>query len=35
MGPLATAQKVTEERLNALTNIMEKHITGPDHPARP
>jgi hypothetical protein len=34
MKDLATAQKGTDERLNALINIMERHITGPDHPAR-
>ena len=35
MKDLATTQKVTGERLNALINVMEKHITGPDHAARP
>jgi hypothetical protein len=34
MKDLVTAQKGTDERLNALINIMERHITGPDHPAR-
>jgi len=35
MIELAAAQKATEERLNALINVMEQHITGPDHAARP
>jgi prophage DNA circulation protein len=35
MKDLATTQKVTGERLNALINVMEKHFTGPDHAARP
>jgi uncharacterized protein YoxC len=35
MKDLATAQKVTEEHLSALINIMERHITGPGHPAVP
>ncbi len=35
MMELAAAQKATDERLNALINIVERHITGPDHPARP
>jgi len=35
MKDLATTQQVTGERLNALINVMEKHITGPDHAARP
>jgi hypothetical protein len=35
MIELAGAQKATEERLNALINVMEQHITGPDHAARP
>jgi hypothetical protein len=32
---LAEAQKTTDDRLNALINVTEKHITGPDHAARP
>ena len=32
---LAKAQKTTDERLNALINVVEKHITGPDHAPRP
>ncbi len=35
MMELATAQKTTEERLNALINVVERHITGPDHAPRP
>jgi len=35
MMELAAAQKSTEERLNALINVLERHITGPDHAARP
>jgi len=35
MMELAAAQKATEERLNALISVMEQHITGPDHAARP
>lgn len=31
MAELAEAQKATGERLNALINIVERHITGPDH----
>jgi hypothetical protein len=32
---LAEAQKTTDERLNALINVVERHITGPDHAPRP
>jgi len=32
---LAEAQKTTDERLNALISVVERHITGPDHAARP
>jgi hypothetical protein len=28
-------QKATEEGLNALINVLERHITGPDHAVRP
>ena len=35
MMELATAQKTTDERLNALINVLERHITGPDHAPRP
>jgi FtsZ-binding cell division protein ZapB len=35
MADLAEAQKASDERLNALINVVEKHITGPDHAARP
>ncbi len=28
---LTDAQKGTDERLNALINMFERHITGPDH----
>ena len=31
---LAEAQKTTDGWLNALINVMEKHITGPDHAPR-
>jgi prefoldin subunit 5 len=31
---LAKAQKATDERLNVLINVVEKHITGPDHGRR-
>ena len=32
---LAEAQKISDERLNALISVLERHITGPDHAARP
>lgn len=32
---LATAQKEGEERLNSLINVVERHLTGPDHGLRP
>lgn len=32
---LAEAQKATDERLRALINVVERHITGPDHEAPP
>ena len=35
INDLTAAQKGTDERLNVLINIMERHITGPDHTARP
>jgi len=35
INDLTAAQKGTDERLNVLINIMERHITGPDHPVRP
>ena len=35
MAELAEAQKATDERLNALISVVERHITGPDHAARP
>jgi hypothetical protein len=35
MMELAEAQKTTDERLNALISVVERHITGPDHAARP
>jgi uncharacterized protein YoxC len=35
MIELAGAQKATEVRLNALINVLERHITGPDHAVRP
>jgi hypothetical protein len=35
MIELAEAQKSTDERLNALISVVERHITGPDHPPRP
>jgi len=35
MVELATAQKTTEESLNAFINVIERRITGPDHAARP
>jgi len=35
MMELTEAQKTTDERLNALISIMERHISGPDHAARP
>ena len=35
MIELAAAQKATDERLNALISVLERHITGPDHAARP
>ncbi len=35
MIELAEAQKTTDERLNALISVVERHITGPDHAARP
>jgi len=35
LAKLAEAQRATDERLNALIGIVERHITGPDHPARP
>ncbi len=31
---LAKAQKATDERMNVLINVVEKHITGPDHGRR-
>ena len=31
---LTAVQKGTDERLNVLINIMERHITGPDHLAQ-
>jgi type II secretory pathway component PulM len=34
IGELTSAQKRTDERLNALISVVERHITGPDHPAR-
>lgn len=35
MMELATAQKTSDERLNALISVVERHITGPDHAPRP
>jgi septal ring factor EnvC (AmiA/AmiB activator) len=35
LARLADAQKTTDERLNALISVVERHITGPDHVARP
>jgi chromosome segregation ATPase len=35
LSKLADAQKTTDERLNALISVVERHITGPDHVARP
>jgi len=35
MMELAEVQKTTGERLNALISVVERHITGPDHAARP
>ena len=35
MLELAEAQKTTDERLNALISVVERHITGPDHAPRP
>jgi hypothetical protein len=32
---LAASQKTTDDRLNALIYVVERHITGPDHTARP
>ncbi len=32
---LSQAQKSTDERLNALISVVEKHITGPDHGRKP
>jgi hypothetical protein len=34
MLELAEAQKITDERLNALISVVEPHITGPDHAPR-
>ena len=31
---LAEAQATTDDRLNALITVVEKHITGPDHAPR-
>jgi len=31
MIELVEAQKSTDERLNALINVVDRHITGPDH----
>jgi hypothetical protein len=35
MLELADAHKTTDERLNALISVVERHITGPDHAPRP
>ncbi len=35
MKELVAAQKTTDERLNALISVVERHITGPDHVSRP
>ena len=35
LSKLADAQKTTDDRLNALISVMERHITGPDHVSRP
>ena len=35
MSELAEAGKATDDRLNALINVVERHITGPDHSPRP
>ncbi len=35
MMELVAAQKTTEERLNALIHVVERHITGPDHAPHP
>jgi len=35
MIELADAQKTTDERLNALISVVERHITGPDHAPPP
>ena len=35
LAKLVEAQKTTDERLNALISVTERHITGPDHLARP
>ena len=34
MLELAEAQKITDERLNALISVVERHVTGPDHAPR-
>lgn len=31
MAELREAQKATDDRLNVLINIVERHVTGPDH----
>jgi vacuolar-type H+-ATPase subunit D/Vma8 len=35
LSKLADAQRTTDERLNALISVVERHTTGPDHLARP
>ena len=35
MSALAEAQKATDDRLNTLINVMERHITGPEHGSQP
>jgi hypothetical protein len=35
MMEVAEVQKITGERLNALISVVERHVSGPDHAARP
>ena len=35
MIELAEAGKATDDRLNALINVVERHVTGPDHGSKP
>jgi hypothetical protein len=34
LSRLTDAQKATDERLNVLISVVEKHLTGPDHVSR-